>query len=464
METYARLASFVDQLLDTICVVDTEGRFVFVSAASERIFGYSPEEMVGKSMIDFVFPEDRARTLKQVDRIVGGYLQHHFENRYMRKDGRLVHVMWSARWSEADQLRIAVARDVTALKQAESVQMTLYAVSEAAHAAEDLSDLFQRIHRIIDKLLPAANFTVALCDARDGQLTFPYHVDERVQESALLQVAAGTLFPELVRTGQPLLLTPATATLSEDLQAAGSMDSLCWLAVPLNSHKGAIGALFLRGPLESPRYTEKDKELLQFVSTQVATAIERKQLLASLQHAALYDALTDLPNRRLLLERLESALARKRRVQGRMSLLYLDLEKFKQVNDSFGHAAGDLLLQEVARRLKQCVRESDTVARIGGDEFVILLEDGQFSESASALAQRIRCALRQPMSIEGRSLQIMPSIGIALYPEHGVAAQELLKHADEAMYFEKNNDDNRVKNMVESNDSIGARQSFAAGL
>lgn len=106
----------------------------------------------------------------------------------------------------------------------------------------------------------------------------------------------------------------------------------------------------------------------------MAAAIERKQLHARLQYMARYDQLTHLPNRGFLQERLKAALGRARREQGRLALLYVDLDKFKQVNDNFGHAVGDLLLQEVARRLQQCVRETDTVARIGGDEFVILLE------------------------------------------------------------------------------------------
>ncbi len=105
--------NFMDMMLDAICVVDIHGRFVSISGACERIFGYLPEEMVGKPMIDFVFDDDRKRTLEAVDRVLAGYLQRHFENRYVRKDGQIVHIMWSARWSETHQMRVAVARDIT---------------------------------------------------------------------------------------------------------------------------------------------------------------------------------------------------------------------------------------------------------------------------------------------------------------------------------------------------------------
>ncbi len=451
-KTYAPSATFIDLLLDAICVVDPEGRFVFVSAACERIFGYTPEEMIGRVMIEMVAPEDRARTLQAANEIMSGQPKPHFENRYIRKDGQVVHIMWSARWSEADQLRVAVARDITERKLAESMQAALYAISEAAHAAEDLLALFQQIHRIIGELLPALNFSVALYDENNDQLSFAYHVDEHDQAAAPCQPAAGTLSAEVIRSGQPLLLTPETlSALPKRLRAAVGRNSLCWLGVPLNSHKGTIGALVLKSYAGGARYTEKDKELLQFVSTQVATAIERKQLHARLRHMAQYDQLTNLPNRELLRDRLKSALARARREQGRLSLLYLDLDKFKQVNDSFGHTAGDRLLQEVAERVKQCVREADTVARIGGDEFVVLLESIQLPEHAAIVAEKIRSALNQPLVLEGHSLRMLPSIGIALYPEHGDDEKQLLKHADEAMYFAKKNGGNRFQMRAEPN-------------
>ncbi|MCW3478464.1 diguanylate cyclase [Neisseriaceae bacterium JH1-16] len=438
MKTHVPLASFMDLLLDTICVVDAEGYFVFVSAACERIFGYTAEEMIGKAMIEMVVPEDRERTLQAAKLIMAGQPNPHFENRYLRKDGRVVHIMWSARWSEADQLRIAVARDITERKRAESMQAALYAISEAAHAAGDLPALFQQIHQIIGKLLPAQNFSVALLDEKTGQLSFPYHVDAHIEEFEAQDPAACTFSAEIIRTGQSLLMTSdALAILPGHLRAIFGKASLCWLGAPLNSNKGTIGALVLKSYSGDTCYTDKDQELLQYVSTQIATAIERKQLQARLQYMAQYDELTKLPNRGLLHDRLKTALARARREQGRLSLLYLDLDKFKHVNDTFGHATGDLLLQEVASRLKQCIRETDTVARIGGDEFVVLLENPHVTEHVSIVERKIRKAFDSPLQIDGHSLLVLPSIGIAHYPEHGEGEQQLLKHADDSMYLAK---------------------------
>ncbi len=184
-------------------------------------------------------------------------------------------------------------------------------------------------------------------------------------------------------------------------------------------------------------YTEKDQELLQFVSTQVVTAIERKQLYARLERMAQYDELTGLPNRACFRDRLSTALARVRRNGGRIALLYLDLDRFKQVNDTYGHGGGDRLLQTVAERLGGCVRDTDTVARLGGDEFVVLLESIIDAEDAQRVVAKIRDAFEAPLPIAGHSLEIGMSIGIALYPEDGEVEAQLLKQADERMYLMK---------------------------
>jgi PAS domain S-box-containing protein len=118
------LADVMDLLLDAICVVDAHGHFISVTGACEHIFGYTPEEMVGRQMMDMVFHEDRARTLEAVKRIEAGHLQRHFENRYVRKDGRIVHIMWSARRSETERVRVAVARDITDLGHADPTRAT----------------------------------------------------------------------------------------------------------------------------------------------------------------------------------------------------------------------------------------------------------------------------------------------------------------------------------------------------
>ncbi|MFJ4145516.1 diguanylate cyclase domain-containing protein [Pseudomonas sp. NPDC089734] len=430
--TYRALVGFVDMLMDAICVVDTEGRYVYVSAACERIFGYTAQELIGTQMLCLVHPEDRARTLAAARDIMDGNPKLHFENRYLHKSGRVVHIMWSARWSEVDRLRIAVARDITELKRADSLRLALFEISEAANNTEDLHCLFRDIHHIIGDLLPARNFSVSLYDPSHERLSFAYHVDE--QNDAAVEAVA----QEIARTGQGLLFGfHNRSALPESLARLTTPDGLPWLGVPLNSPSGTIGALMVKGDIQSLAYSVQDQELLQFVSSQVAAAIERKQLHERLQVMAQYDPLTRLPNRMLLQDRLQSAIDRAYRHSECLAVLYLDLDKFKQVNDTLGHAAGDVLLQEVARRLKSCVRDSDTVARIGGDEFVVLLDRIVSLDDATLVADKIRHALSEPVVLEGDFWPVSSSIGIAHYPDHATDLAQLFRYADEAMYKAK---------------------------
>lgn len=438
MRTYTPTASFIDLLIDAVFAVTVDADIVFASASCERIFGYTPQEMIGKNMFDLMLPEDRELTRNSVTKIMAGDPQLAFENRYVRKDGQVVHIMWSARWSPADQLRIGVARDITERKRAESMQAALYAISEAANAGEGLLALFKHIHQIVSTLLRADNFSVTLYDQETNQLSFPYHVDQHLPASMPPISATDTLFAEIIQSRQALLLTQENIkTYQSKLQTSTGTLPLCWLGVPLKSHNGIIGVLVLKSYQVGVSYNEKDQELLQFVSTQIATAIERRQMQARLQHMAQYDQLTTLPNRALLFSRFKAALSNAQQEQGSMSVLYIDLNKFKQVNDALGHSFGDRLLQKVAERLKQCIGESDTVARVGGDEFVVLLPQVSLPAQAARVAETIHHALSRPIILDGHSLAIHPSIGIAHYPEHGDGAQQLLNHADKAMYSEK---------------------------
>ncbi len=420
-----QLLNCIDLLLDAVFLVDADGRVKYVNAACERIFGYTPDELIGCKLIDLVLPEERARTLEEAARIMAGQPRVGFVNRYRHKDGRPVHVMWSARWSEADQLRIGVARDVTAQQRSEAMQAATYAVSEAAHDAVDLDTLFPTIHAIIAQLVPVAGLVVATCKRESEALHFPYGRDESGQQLAVDEQLAHHHCQDVIASRRGLLL-PAAALAPE--AGAGF-----WLVVPLLDQTDPIGALMLKAHADT-RYSDKDRELLGFVSAQVATAIERSRLKAELLRAARYDELTGLPNRRLFHDRIDTALARSRRKNGRVALLYLDIDDFKGVNDTFGHAAGDEVLRELGRRLHDVLRASEVPARLGGDEFVVLVDSGNDLHS---LADRVMEVLREPYPIADLEMPITVSIGIAEFPAHGRSADALINAADSAMYRAK---------------------------
>ena len=432
LSRFEQLGQYIDLLLDAICVVDAAGTFVYVSAGAERIFGYSPAELVGMPMTQLIHPDDLERTLKTASDIMNGQPKVDFSNRYLRKDGEIVHLLWSARWSAPDQLRVAVARDITNLKRSEARQAALYQISEAAFEAQNLSELYQHIHRIVATLLPAANFVILLTDEQTGLLQFAYQA--AAEPEAIIRYQA-----QIIEHGQMVLRQQQT--LRQDAAIAVGPDRAHWLVVPLKQQRCLLGAVVLFG--QQP-YSEHEQELLEFVSKQIATAIDRKKLHDRLQQIALFDLLTGLPNRLLFADRLQTALQRARREQNQFAVLYLDLDKFKQVNDDAGHAVGDLLLQQAADRISRAIRASDTVARFGGDEFVILLEHIDAVGIAEAVAEKVRQALNLPFVLQGQSFQVYPSIGIAVFPQQGDDEKILLLEADRAMYQAKKSGGNQI--------------------
>lgn len=361
-----------------------------------------------------------------------------FENRYLRKDGSVAHIMWSATLSPRGGLRLGVARDISARKREEAQRAALFDISEAVHRAGDLQSLFEHIHLCISNLLPARNFFVALLDDSGTQIEFPYHVDEFDPLPPPQRLDGNTLSGEVIRSGKALLVTPDNKSrLPDHLREPVGTDALDWLGVPLITDEGVIGALVVQSYSGQVRYSERDENILHFVSNQVALAIERKRLQQKLEHLALHDPLTGLPNRRLLTEHLHRAVLRGQRYRNRFAVIYLDLNDFKLINDRFGHEAGDRLLQEVGQRLQTGIRASDTVARLGGDEFVILFENLAPGADFQPLLNKVRAAFAPAFGLSGEQLRIEPSIGVAFYPEDGQDEASLLEKADRSMYKAK---------------------------
>jgi diguanylate cyclase (GGDEF)-like protein/PAS domain S-box-containing protein len=375
------------------------------------------------------------------DRVIGVLVVQSYSGdvRYTERDQQLLQFV-------SGQTAIAIERRQTQdrLDYENRIQIALHKISEAAHTSEQLQDLFPQIHTIIGDLLPAKNFFVALYDSAKDELSFPYFVDEKDPPPGPLKLGEGTLSSRVLKTGEALLLTRdgAGSIPEQDTALVGSA-FVDWLGVPLIANKQNIGVLAVQSYAGLIRYTEKDKELLKFVSTQIATAIARKQTDEHIRHLAQHDVLTDLPNRALFNDRLQVAITRHARYKEPMALMYLDLDKFKPVNDTYGHAVGDLLLKQAAQRISQCVRVSDTVGRIGGDEFLVLLHSIKVPQSASVVAEKIRSALAQPFTILEHTLSISGSIGVAIYPENGCDQKTLALKADAAMYQAKNEGGNR---------------------
>ena len=380
-----------------------------------------------------------------------------------------------------DALRDAnrlLQQQVLERQRGERLQAALFRIAELANSTESLEDFYAAVHRAVGGLLYARNFYIALLSDDKTFLTFPYSVDERDVQRDPRKLGHG-LTEYVLRTGTVLLADRAGL---ERIYASGEAEpigarSRSWLGVPLICDERAVGVLAVQSHSDEHRYTPRDQELLTFVSYHIANALERKRngeslkqayadleqrviertselatanrdlrehiavrerMERQLKHETLHDALTGLPNRNFLLERLSQALiAFARDPRKRFAVLFLDLDRFKVVNDSVGHLVGDELLNEVGGRIAGCLEPHDLVARLGGDEFAILLHDIDSSEDACALAQRIIDVLNTPIRLGGKEVFTSTSIGIAIAAARYNKAEELLRDADVAMYRAK---------------------------
>lgn len=195
------------------------------------------------------------------------------------------------------------------------------------------------------------------------------------------------------------------------------------------------------------RYLDGD-----LISRAIRYAIERHRMIKELEqtqlrlkHLALHDSLTDLPNRNLFHDHLNKSVARAKRQEGMLAVLFIDLDEFKNINDKLGHSVGDLMLLSVAKRLTECIRESDIVARMGGDEFTVILDDVNSVDDTAMVAEKILEAMSVPFVLEGNKISITASIGISVYPNDSSDKDTLMKNSDTAMYMAKKKGKNNYR-------------------
>jgi diguanylate cyclase (GGDEF)-like protein len=217
------------------------------------------------------------------------------------------------------------------------------------------------------------------------------------------------------------------------LQAFAEVDVQSAMAAPVHEGGTVVGSLAVASYRPARSYSEAEQEMLVAFAEHASLALMDAKTVDLMLHQALHDSLTGLPNRRLFLDRLQHALQR-RGERSKVAVLFLDLDRFKEVNDTLGHDAGDRLLVEVAGRLRDCMRPSDTIARLGGDEFAVLMEELDADRDAGSLAERMDAALREPVALDGREVFVTASMGIALQRGGG---GDPLRDADTAMYRAK---------------------------
>jgi diguanylate cyclase (GGDEF)-like protein len=337
--------------------------------------------------------------------------------------------------AEEQELIDAVAERlsrVTERKRAEIIREIVYEISKTAISTENIEDLYHSIHKSLGRLIPVGNFYIALYDRPNDLISFPYYVDQF--DAPPLPARPGHGLTEyIMRIGKPL---HAPRVILDQLFQEGEVEAVGaipvdWLGVPLEGEGQVIGAMVTQSYQENIHFRQEDLRLLEFVSTQVAQMIDRKRVEEKVRYMSIHDSLTGLYNRAYFDEEL------KRLEHGRqfpVSILMADLDKMKEVNDMDGHAAGDELLRQAAGAIRAAFRQEDVVARIGGDEFAVLLP-GIGSNLAGKARQRILDNLYElNVTRAGKPIHISMGCGTA---DDGYSLVEALKIADNRMYIEK---------------------------
>jgi len=254
--------------------------------------------------------------------------------------------------------------------------------------------------------------------------TTPSHADDRGAHLAGLRYLLGWL-------------APATAAFAALAVAAGAAFRDRSTVVSALALGGAVAMVFLLSRRLATQVLQSLDDAIagqERLEVQLAAVLETKEEYRTL---AYHDGLTGLPNRSLFQDRLGLAITHSSRLQGHLALLYLDIDDFKGVNDSFGHGSGDRVLVELARRIRAAVRAEDTVARLGGDEFVVLLAQVTGAGDAARVAAKVLEAVRPPFRVDGHEVSIAASVGVSVYPDDGTSSDDLVRHADGAMYRDK---------------------------
>ena len=413
------------------------------------------------------------------DRALLGYVAQHILTALDRKHAHVdLERRIEARTHELQRANRELQAEILERKRAEKLQRALFRIAELAITSENLERFYADVHAVVDELIYAKNFYIALL-SDDGQtLDFPYSIDERDPMRRSRKLASG-LTEHVIASRQPLLADRSRLT---ELGAEGKVHeygphAYSWLGVPLYRDDDVVGVIAVQSYSPDVSFSPHDQSLLTFVAHNIGNGLAKQRaqqhlraahaelerrvddrthelaeanakLLAQmgervraeqrLTHQATHDGLTGLPNRPHLLERLSAAIERARHGDGQeFAVLFLDLDRFKLVNDSIGHAAGDELLVEVARRITSTVRTNDVVSRLGGDEFAVLIEYADGLDSARDLSQRILSVLGRPMWVAGRELFPSASLGIAAWHPRYRNGEELLRDADAAMYRAK---------------------------
>lgn len=438
-------ASLFKNMPEALVYTDKKNDILYVNPHFTEVFGYTLDEIKGKNLDEGII-----HTKEKIDE--GKYyskksLKHfvNYETYRKRKDGSIFPVSISAssiKINNKVEGIISLYQDITDRKRNDNLQKVLYNISRASNSSISLDQLYPIIHKELGNIIDTTNFFIALTDYQKDEVYFPYFVDEKDEDFSIINFSeTNSLTAYVIKTDQPLLadykkLKKMIA--QRELNIVGTItDKTIWLGVPLKVEDRVIGAMAVQSYTNSKLYSEKDIKIMEFVSNQIATAIERKRMEEELKRLAHYDTLTGAYNRGYGLELLQRQLKLSKRDKSPLLLAYSDLDNLKDINDEFGHKEGDSVMVQVAKLFKSILREVDIITRMGGDEFLLIFLDSSLNE-IPIIKKRLSKELTRLNQISQKPYKIEFSTGFSNYdPANPQSMDELIRIADQNMYKEK---------------------------
>jgi diguanylate cyclase (GGDEF)-like protein/PAS domain S-box-containing protein len=435
-ESEHQFRDLYENATDIIFTLDLAGRFTSINKAAETATGYTAREALRLTIKDVLSPEEAELVEQSIQNQLGGQPPQVIEVNVRSKHGHKVPVEVKGRllFKEGRPVGIqGIGRDITSRKQVEQVMQDRREVLQMIAENQPLGNVLLRLVRMVERY--SAGGVAAVLRVRDGRieiLTAPglpqacLRAWNHPADSGAACRKQAVVSPDLAE--DPSRGERAAVALAHGFRA--------YAAAPVLSGDNTIGMVEVyHRSARDPSPFERD--VLGTAADLAAIAFEHQVWQDRLAHQAHHDPLTGLPNRLLFEDRLQQAIAAARRHRRSMAVLFVDLDRFKLVNDTLGHSTGDLLLRQVAQRFSSCLRDSDTLARTGGDEFTLVLSDIGHPEGVCSAAEKLVTALKRPVQAGHNELFVSASIGIALYPEDGDDADTLKRKADTAMYFAK---------------------------
>ncbi|MBB4440706.1 MULTISPECIES: sensor domain-containing protein [Rhizobium] len=444
------LRAMVDQVPDYLFVKDLDCRFVIANEAVVRINGFdTPDEVFGKTDFDLhdaasaeKFFEIERSVIKSGDSIID--MEERVVDAVTGKEKWLLTTKVAMSDDEGVVIGlVGISRDITARKKEDSLRDEQAVVVEMIALNSPLEVVLERLVRLIESQLDGIFGSILLLD-ETGHLTHgaaPSLPQEysRAIDGIAIGANVGSCGSAAYRRESVIVADIATDPLWNDFRDLAALHGLrsCW-STPILSHQGNVLGTFAMYSASVRCPTEIETRLTRMSTRTAAIAIERRLAEDQISFMAHHDMLTGLPNRSLLIDRLTQAILQTERHNPWVSVVIVDLDNFKLVNDSLGHTAGDALLKEVSKRMLDCVRPTDAVMRLDGDEFVILLTDlPENTDAISATLHKLRTAIGEPLTIKNQAFHITCSIGVSTFPQDGTDAETLIANADAAMYKAK---------------------------